>query len=67
MVPLVVRSTVDGSASATFSATTRINDPVGLGTLTRYAPYLAGLFLVLGVIVIVIDSHKKRKFHRSLR
>lgn len=67
VVPLVVRSTVDGSASATFSATTRINDPVGLGTLTRYAPYLAGLFLVLGVIVIVIDSHKKRKFHRSLR
>ena len=66
-VPLVARSMAVPAAAATFNATARINDPIGLGTLTRYAPYLAGVLVVLGVIAFAIDSHKRRKFHARLR
>jgi len=66
-VPLVVTSTNDASAAATFNATARISDPLGFGTLTRYAPYLIGLLVVLMVIVLLINSRKRRKFRGAIR
>jgi len=66
-VPLVLTSTNDGSVTATFTATARINDPLGFGMLSRYAPYLIGILVALGIIVLVIDSHKRKKFRGTVR
>lgn len=61
IVPLGVASSGSTAAADTFPAVVEINDPLGLGALRAYLPWILVAFVTLVVIAFAIDRAKRRR------